>query len=320
MAKGNLFLGQARGSIGDVVFYRTIGSSQQISRSRNRKPVNPQTAKQIYQRAIISTVSKAYSAGKAIFDHAFEGYSVPSGAHRRFMKRNLSALRDRVAADADANLAATYSNPLCGPSATVPVPGKFVVSEGSLVRDFFRLEEATSERTGQLSIPSFDETDTVGEYYERKLNEGDIYTFVYYSCNSSAALEGFNKPCRFDFQRLKVRPASEIDSTALLNSSTLGDVFDFETSNGDTYLATTRFSTFSLGSLHIPELMLFDGYSPVSIACIKSREDSGLRSTEQMIWAQADDLGDLAWSDLVAAWTGGVVLGASDLILDGGDI
>ena len=71
MSKGNLFQGMARGSVGDVTFTRVNG--QQVARVRNRKPKNPRTNKQLYQRAIMATVMRAYSAGRAIFDHSFEG-------------------------------------------------------------------------------------------------------------------------------------------------------------------------------------------------------------------------------------------------------
>ena len=51
MAKGNLFLGMGRGSVGDVTFYRADG--QQLSRARNRKPRNPKTNAQLIQRASV---------------------------------------------------------------------------------------------------------------------------------------------------------------------------------------------------------------------------------------------------------------------------
>ena len=74
MAKGNLFQGMGRGKVGDVVFSRLNG--EQISRVRNRHPKNPRSNSQLFQRAIMATVMQAYSAGKAIFDHSFEGYAV----------------------------------------------------------------------------------------------------------------------------------------------------------------------------------------------------------------------------------------------------
>lgn len=72
MAKGNMFLGMARGKVGDVVFYRADG--QQLSRVRNRNPRNPRTNAQLFQRAIMATVVQAYAAGKELFDHSFQGF------------------------------------------------------------------------------------------------------------------------------------------------------------------------------------------------------------------------------------------------------
>jgi hypothetical protein len=52
MAKDNLFLGTARGSVGDIVFSRLDG--QQVARVRNRAPRNPQSPAQMVQRIIMS--------------------------------------------------------------------------------------------------------------------------------------------------------------------------------------------------------------------------------------------------------------------------
>ena len=86
MAKGNMLQGMARGKVGDVVFSRLGG--EQIARVRNRHPKNPRTNAQLYQRAIMATVMQAYSAGKVIFDHAFQGREIGAGIQRRFMALN----------------------------------------------------------------------------------------------------------------------------------------------------------------------------------------------------------------------------------------
>lgn len=96
MSKGNLFLGQGRGKVGDVVFYRLDG--EQITRARNRSPKNPRTPIQLAQRVIMNTVSKAYSLFQPLADHSFQGLAEGSENQRQFIKDNNDMLRIRCAA------------------------------------------------------------------------------------------------------------------------------------------------------------------------------------------------------------------------------
>lgn len=95
MSKGNLFLGQARGSVGDVTFTHTDGV--QIARSRNRSPKNPQSVLQMVTRIVQSSVSKAYSLFLPICDHAFQGKATGTPNQSRFMQLNTGMLRARLA-------------------------------------------------------------------------------------------------------------------------------------------------------------------------------------------------------------------------------
>lgn len=95
MAKDNLFLGTARGSVGDVTFSRLNGI--QVTRVRNRSPRNPQSPAQMVQRIIMSTVGKAYSFMSEICNHSFEGFETGQLSQRKFMEVNIGILRDKVA-------------------------------------------------------------------------------------------------------------------------------------------------------------------------------------------------------------------------------
>lgn len=95
MAKDNLFLGTARGSVGDVTFSRLNGV--QVARVRNRSPRNPQSPAQMVQRIIMSTVGKAYSFMSEICNHSFEGFETGQSSQRKFMEVNVGLLRDKVA-------------------------------------------------------------------------------------------------------------------------------------------------------------------------------------------------------------------------------
>lgn len=91
MGKGNMFLGQVRGSVGDVTFW--VGNGQQISRVRRRQIGNPRSTGQQIQRMIFASVAAAYSRMKSIADHSFEGVKYGADSQARFMKENLNRLR-----------------------------------------------------------------------------------------------------------------------------------------------------------------------------------------------------------------------------------
>lgn len=88
MAKGNMLLGMARGSVGDVTFYRDGGL--QRARSRNRQPNNPRSNKQQTQRALFANCVKFYKLTAAKFyKFAFENKKVNESDYNAFMRENL---------------------------------------------------------------------------------------------------------------------------------------------------------------------------------------------------------------------------------------
>lgn len=91
MAKGNPFLGMARGSAGDFTYYRQYG--EQVFRARNRHPSNPRTTLQLLQRVVMLTVQRAYSMLSPIADHAFQGRQKGTMSQARFTELNIAKLR-----------------------------------------------------------------------------------------------------------------------------------------------------------------------------------------------------------------------------------
>lgn len=125
MAKGNLFMGMARGSVGDVVFWR--GDNEQLSRARNRKPANPRTDLQLTSRILLKTVSLAYS--QLMFDFAnqtFQGATNPRDNQRRFLSTNVRLMRQRISEGGTADMNFAYRDD------TVALLNRYVVSEGIL--------------------------------------------------------------------------------------------------------------------------------------------------------------------------------------------
>ena len=134
MSKGNLFLGQARGKVGDVVFYRMAG--EQVTRARNRSPRNPRTPVQLAQRIILNTVSKAYSLFQELADHAIEGLTQGAENQRQFIRDNTDMLRIRCAAMfADPENWRYYASQIFNFSQkpyTFPVLNDYLISRGTV--------------------------------------------------------------------------------------------------------------------------------------------------------------------------------------------
>lgn len=327
MAKGNLFQGMGRGKVGDVVFSRLNG--EQVSRVRNRHPKNPQTNKQLVQRAIMATIMSAYSAGREIFDHSFQGYSVGAGCQRRFLSLNANALRTLLATEWDTAAAEESLAKVTAPKIQTPIPNQYIISEGSLREQLFMKGTDTNGPTWQL--PGVLPNETVALYAARVgLVAGDIYTFVFmytgvaevdvlYKALGVASVS-YDTIYRglFGWVRLITKNVAS-DETAITAATKWSTLFDFEV--GGVGVDAAKTSAIE-DTVDITTLMNQDYISEgngYSIGLIKSRRDQDLRSNCTMEVVNPEAFG-LYWNDLLIAWQAGTtVIGASDLILEGGD-
>lgn len=91
MAKYNLFLGTASGSVGDVTMY--VSGGKQVSRVRRRVIANPRSVIQIVQRVIVKTCAAAYSAMQPLVSQTFHGVNGRAASQSRFLSLNVSWLR-----------------------------------------------------------------------------------------------------------------------------------------------------------------------------------------------------------------------------------
>lgn len=117
MAHGNMLLGYARGSVGDVTFTRTNGN--QVTRARNRRPKNPKTYGQMYQRSLFANAVKMYQlAISKFFKFAFEDRRPHESDYNAFMRHNVKN--------------STNITKACFDDMDYPAIGKWVFSQGSL--------------------------------------------------------------------------------------------------------------------------------------------------------------------------------------------
>lgn len=318
MSKGNLFLGQGRGSVGDVVFYRANG--QQLARSRNRSPRNPKTDAQLLQRAISATIVQAYKAGKVIFDHSFEGKSVPAGCQRRFLSVNMRKLRAAVISELDTP-AATSNARVASPGTTYPVPWSYRISEGSLIQNLFEVTAVTQGQDIGLKVKMVDAqaNESVAQYAARlNLAAGEIYTLVGFAINNeqSGSSDLISREASFGFSRLIMKDVSA--STTAMSAATYGDFFTVDTSG-----AQLALNTLVSANLDITQIVPGASTPTGSLGVIRSNENSGLRSTSDMVCpfeisADLENIWGVAPINLFDAWSREASGLQSPLILEGG--
>lgn len=333
MAKGNLFLGQGRGKVGSVVFYRSNG--EQITRSRNYHPRNPRSNPQQVQRAILATISHAYTAGNALYDHSFEGYPVGAPNQRRFQHLNLRILRSAIAADLQRESYETMTGRVVGPGTTSPVGfAGMVVSEGSYAQRLFtRVYESQPGEAPSIywSLPTPLANETRTAYAQRVgLLAGDYYTICGYRSDYDRPLftvtahrgePGATQYAgEFYWIRLGVL-SSFVTSTEAMTGVTMGTIFSVDAFGGRVDVATLLALAVT-ANIEVTSYIdgYVDGFEDVYGTVIRSRKDQDLRSNSELaIMAPAAYNGIISLYAL-EAWTQGTVSVAdSSLILEGGD-
>lgn len=207
MSKGNIFLGYARGKVGDVVFTRADG--EQVTRARNRSPKNPKTARQAVQRSILKTVSQAYAVLAPICDHSFEGLQQGTPNQSRFSSLNIAMLRSMVLAnvnmsDPDEILASELYN-FATRDMLYPVINPYVVSAGSLPTLYYTF--GANDRP-TLSVPGLTELSTYQNVVDALgLERGDQLTFLWtYARDNEADWDGLISG--FEYSRVILDPAN----------------------------------------------------------------------------------------------------------------
>ena len=163
MAKGNLLLGTAKNSVGDVVMYRREGA--QITRVRVRNVKNPKTDAQSFQRAIMAPIAKFYSPLSVVLERSFEGLS-KAKSHNKFNQVN-------------ANLARKSKWALPKGTGFFPLPyqlsqGTLPVVDVSSVDTYFIIMDGVSH-TGEAPT-------TIGElssdFVKAGYKDGDVVTII----------------------------------------------------------------------------------------------------------------------------------------------
>ena len=318
MKAGSLLKG-GRGKLGDIV--ATKGPKGSTVLRQRVVPKNPKSASQMVQRAITATIGKAYNAGKAIFDHSFEGKSTGRDSMDYFRKMNANSLRAAVNSDLANNTADESALGACvAKNATAPIPWSYLISTGSLYQALFSVVPSTQQIGVQLVEPTSNET--VAQYAARLgLVAGDIYTvcaFGYYSTAFTGAYNMAPDQCSFGFVRFIVKDGlASIDTP--MNTATLQQLFTIDQSGVlDSQIPA------SLATAVIDISWIIGHTIGGCMGVIRSRLDSRQRSTSRMYFINdgAKSLVPVTGikSAYVAdAWVIGDNEPGSSLILEGGN-
>lgn len=183
MAKGNMLLGYSRGSVGDVTFYRDGG--EQRARARNRKPNNPRSNRQVYQRAKFAGAVKFFKQSMANFYRmAFENKKPNESDYNAFMRVNLaqSPLMSKTAFDKPG----------------YPAIGHWTIAQGSMPTLNFETNYGSGEDALAVVLPvktdaTITVNSTVGDLSSILINsglymQGDIFTIVRIAVRAESAV------------------------------------------------------------------------------------------------------------------------------------
>lgn len=231
MAKDNLFLGMARGSVGSVTFARVDG--QQVSRARNRSPRNPQSPAQMVQRIIISTVGKAYSFMRPICDHSFEGFEQGQMSQRKFMEVNVSILRDKVsdvlAYPVESAVQSSEAFNFSFKNDYAPVLNIYQISAGSLPSiPLASVQEETSAGSFPLipinGLPETPASVTYQQFIDLLgLQRGDQITFIQTTHDNRVQGHDADILTGFRYCRVILDPGSGDMSVPLISNNSIND-------------------------------------------------------------------------------------------------
>lgn len=286
MAKGNLFLGHARGKVGSIVFARVDGT--QITRSRSEVVKNPRTDAQMIQRIIMNTVVQAYSKMQPIVDHSFQGLKAGQQCMSEFTKRNAKLLRSTLAQFDELDTNGVLFTPL---GTNGVATNTYVISHGTLP------EINISAVTTLGCYLSATENTYEGILAATGLQRGDQLTFVML-CGKNINQQVF------DYARIILDPKNSDGTSAGLDTPFIvGNAVNLPHPNNENTGLTFAFD--HLGLNIMPRIVC---NMAGAIASRKMSDDSWKRSNAAMIAAENSLLGVSMQDALDAFASGGITV------------
>lgn len=166
MAKGNMFIGNGSGKVGNLVVATRAG--EQITRVYQPRVANPKTYTQMLQRAKFANAVKFYKkAVQNFFKFAFEDKKKSESDYNAFMRHNVMNSTLLIKGNVD--------------DAYFPALGRWQMSSGSLPNPF-DIQKAEASGFSFLNDGVIDGSPNIGQISSSLIgqgfNTGDIITFV----------------------------------------------------------------------------------------------------------------------------------------------
>ena len=166
MAKGNMFIGNGSGKVGNLVVATRAG--EQITRVYQPRVANPKSYQQMLQRAKFANAVKFYKkAVQNFFKFAFEDKKKSESDYNAFMRHNIMNSALLVKGNVD--------------DAYFPALGRWVMSSGSLP-NAFDIKSVENNDIAFVNNGIKADEDTIGDISSVLLGQGfhtgDIITFV----------------------------------------------------------------------------------------------------------------------------------------------
>ena len=280
-----MLLGFARGSVGDLTFYRR--NAQQITRARSRVVKNPKTLAQQMQRSIMRTAVGAYGVIKSICDHSYEGVAYGAVSYAKFLKLNLDMLRSLAAAGGEN----TKSFLPSGFNGLVAMP--WILSKGSIawggVECNFGQGQAALNIVFNGAAPS-SAINQIG-YSDfcnfLNLREGDQLTLIAFPKRRDIDESSCIEPI---ISRIILSPNSGVFDSAMFDES--GNIVDGNPLNENTAAFSFRLETGKLmASIFIPSGQEQGIIGAAAIISRRATDGSWLRSTAIMAVSSTEQEG-----------------------------
>ena len=347
MAETGFWLRGAKGKLAGSTIYRSNGKTQQ---REIVTPKNPKSNSQMIQRAVMASVMRAYSHGKAIFDHSFQGVSVGMKSMQAFQKENANILRTLVANEINTPQTSPYQN-RAELKARLAAPGvntgcgweDMLISKGTYTQSLFTIKPATKTVVGQQTIttplkvvlPAPEGNETCQQYAERVgLIANDYYTICGFVYDAGQGLNNapdyinqpvmaIQYPTYFFYIRMRVKAefVSSQNTTAMAKYSDIFDIDSVNNAAGLIVLSALMNNNLST-EFTMRDIMRFKddvNSAGMWVGIIRSRLDQDLRSTSTLYRSQYYEQVGIIAPYVLDIWKPEEnKLGGSDLILEGG--
>lgn len=275
-----------RGRIGSDVYSvgkDGKGARQQVVRSLAEQVANPRSSAQMFGRMVMSTVMQAVSALKPIIDHSFDGISTGQPSISEFIRRNYALVK----ADAEAHPASGNQFGLNKYQEKGVLPGKYIVSNGSILKP----ADLVGSPTGATIILTSDTLTVGGLKNALGLSADGYFTMVLVDADNGAIYS-------------RARLNQSLSAETVISASNVNTLFTFEGN------AT---ATVTLDDTNI-KIAIASGEGADAYGIIVSEKIAGAWQHSQCVLSLYDEAGTAADVALPTYPTG------AQMFLNGGDL